>query len=45
MIEQIQALADKTLLKLNEFDEHIAKELKTNIETKTQDSLFSFTFN
>ena len=45
VIEQIQALADKTLLKLNEFDEHIAKELKTNIETKTLDSLFSFTFN
>lgn len=45
VIRQIQELADKTLSKLKEFDEHIAKELKTNIETKTLDSLFSFTFN
>lgn len=45
VIAQIQELADKTLSKLQEFDEHIARELKTNIDTKTLDSLFSFTFN
>lgn len=43
--EQIQELANKTLLKLKEFNEDIATELKPNIDTKTLDSLFSFTFN
>lgn len=42
---QIQKLANKTLEKLKSFDENIAKDLQTNIETRTLDSLFSFTFN
>lgn len=42
---RIQKLANKTLEKLKNFNENIAKDLLTNIETKTLDSLFSFTFN
>lgn len=45
VIIQIQELANSTLKKLKEFDENIAKELQTDIETKSLDSLFSFTFN
>ena len=45
IVNQIQELANNTLKKLQTFDSNIAKELKTNIDTKSLDSLFSFTFN
>lgn len=43
--EQIQKLADETLSKMQLFDEDVAKSLRTNVEMKSLDSLFSFTFN
>ena len=42
---QIQELADNTLKKLKNFDKNIAKDLKANIDTKSLETLFSFTFN
>lgn len=45
VVNKIKDLADKTLLKLKNFDEEITNKLEPNIETKALESLFSFTFN
>lgn len=43
--QKIQELASNTLQKLTMFDANIANVLQTEIESKTLDSLFSFTFS